>query len=676
MKTALFFLISVSVCFSQDYPQRELDLSQLSDEIFPLQDDDINYEELQETIAQILLHPIDINRATEEELRFLSILTGEQIQNLLKYRTENGLLISVYELQTIPGFDLATIYKLVPFILVRDHTSELKTIFRRVLAEKNNYFIIRYERMLEAPKGIRDTTENKFTGSQDKMYMRFRVNRAHDFSIGFSGEKDLGEAFTFNTENRQFGFDFWSGHLQIQNKKSLKNLIVGDFQSQFGQGLILGGAFGTGKGAETVMSVRRNNIGFVPYTSSNESLFNRGIAATFRVSNKMSISALYSSLYQDASFNEDSTLTIRSIQASGLHRTVQELENQNKVLERQTGIVLTMKKKHLEVGAIYHRIWYDISIEPTPTVYNQFDHSGASLQNLGGSVNFSLANFTFFSEAAHTLGEGTAIVAGTIGSLGRNADVSLLYRNYARNFHSFNANAFAESSTPQNEQGIYWGWKYRFSRKYNIASYVDLFRFPWLRFRSYSPSNGHEFLIRFNYQPSKHITLFAQFREEQKQRNTSASEYLYSTFDMTKKNFATCADYLISENLRMKTRVQYSTFKSEIKTSDGFLIAQDVSVTYRRWQCTARYALFQCDDYDNRQYAFENDVWLAYSLPAYHGTGIRNFILVEFKVSKHLSLWARWSSTRYSNEENIGSGMDEISGNSRNDVKFQARIRL
>ncbi|MFI5135500.1 MAG: hypothetical protein ACHQD9_06580, partial [Chitinophagales bacterium] len=37
-------------------------------------------------------------------------------------------------------------------------------------------------------------------------------------------------------------------YLQVQNKGKIKNLIIGDFQNQFGQGLTLGGAFAMGKG--------------------------------------------------------------------------------------------------------------------------------------------------------------------------------------------------------------------------------------------------------------------------------------------------------------------------------------------------------------------------------------------------------------------------------------------
>jgi hypothetical protein len=677
MKYVFLLLCTATICYSQEYQGVETDLSKLADEIFPLQNDDTNYEELQEMIAQLLLHPVDVNRATDEELRFLSILNEEQIQSLLAYRRDQGFLLSIYELQTIPGFDLVTIHRMVPFVRVYDYQSDIRSIFRRILSEKNNYLIARYERTIESQKGFTDTTDNNFTGSPDKIYWRFRVSRPHEFSVGFSAEKDAGEKFILNPKNNQLGFDFWSGHVQIQNKGKLVNLVAGDFQSQFGQGLILGGAFGTGKGAETIMSVRRNNIGFIPYTSSNESLFNRGIAATWKLRKHIFISSFYSSLNQDASLATDSvTIVAGPIQASGLHRTRTEIENQNKVREQRMGGVFSVKKRNYEAGLIYHQLQYDVGVERSATVYNQFDFRGASLRNLGAFVNCSFTNFTFFSEAAHTIDQGSAVVVGTIGSLGKNVDMSLLYRNYARNFHSFNANAFAESSTAQNERGIYWGWKYRLSRKYNIASYIDLFRFPWLRFRSYSPSNGHEFLIRVNYQPSKLIMMFAQFREEQKQRNTSADEQLYSTFNSRKRNYLFNVDYTISETLRMKTRGQYSTFRSTKQLSDGLVITQDISVTYRRLRFTGRYALFQTDDFDNRQYVYENDVWLAYSLPAYNGRGVRNYVVVEFKASKRLTLWARWSSTRYADQENIGSGGDQITGNRRNDVKFQARIRL
>jgi hypothetical protein len=130
--------------------------------------------------------------------------------------------------------------------------------------------------------------------------MRFRTSKPGDFSLGFTLEKDAGEQIVWNTANNQYGFDFMSAHVQLLNKGKLKNFIIGDYQTQFGQGLLLGGSFGYGKGSEAVMTVRRSNLGFLPYTSASETGYKRGAAATFELLRYVYLSAFYSNALRDA----------------------------------------------------------------------------------------------------------------------------------------------------------------------------------------------------------------------------------------------------------------------------------------------------------------------------------------------------------------------------------------
>jgi hypothetical protein len=51
---------------------------------------------------------------------------------------------------------------------------------------------------------------------------------------------------------------------------------------------------------------------------------------------------------------------------------------------------------------------------------------------------------------------------------------------------------------------------------------------------------------------------------------------------------------------------------------------------------TGRYAIFDTEDYDNRQYVYERDVWLTYSLPAYEGRGVRNYIVAEYSFHEEI----------------------------------------
>lgn len=132
---------------AQDYPQKEVALEVLADELFGFQDLDLNYQELYENMAQLLANRINLNTAGGEELRFLNLLSESQIQSLIAYRTETGSLLSVYELQAIPGFDMTTIYKIISFVKVDDVNGG--QLLKRILSEENNYLIVRYDRTLE-----------------------------------------------------------------------------------------------------------------------------------------------------------------------------------------------------------------------------------------------------------------------------------------------------------------------------------------------------------------------------------------------------------------------------------------------------------------------------------------------------------------------------------------------
>lgn len=677
--TILTFTVLTHTLLAQDYPQKDVDLEVLADEIFGFQDLDLNYQELYENMAQLLANKINLNTANAEELRFLNLLTEQQVQSLLEYRTENGALLSVYELQSVPGFDATAINKIIQFVKVED--TEGGNLMHRILSEENNYLITRYDRTLETKRGFEKsgTSESRFKGDDGDLYTRFRTSKPGDFSLGFTLEKDAGEQIKWNTADKQYGFDFMSFHAQVMNKGKLKNLIVGDYQTQFAQGLLLGGSFGYGKGSEAVMTVRRSNLGFLPYTSANEVGYKRGAAATYEITPYVYLSGFYSNALRDASVNSDTleNSSISSFQTTGFHRNENELAGRHKLREQNYGTVLNFRKGAIDAGIIYNALEYGLPVNRDAQPYNQFTFEGTTLTNVGAFLNYTFHNFTFFSEFAQTLEEGYGLTAGLLGSLTPKLDVAMHVRNYQRNFYSLYSNAFSENSTPQNESGIYWGWKYRWNKKFSTSGYADLFRFPWLRYRSYTPSDGHEWLIRFNYQPSKNVLIFIQAREESKVMNGSNAETnLYETAQGIKRNYWINFDYPVSDHIKMKTRAQFSTYDFDNTSTKGMVILQDISFDFGKLSLIGRYAIFDTEDYDNRQYVYERDVWLAYSLPAYSGNGIRNYIVAEYSFTKKFTVWIRYAHTRYTDRDAIGSGADTISGHEKNDIRIQTRIKL
>ena len=679
MKTVLMVICLIPlVAPGQDYPKQEIDIARITEELYGGQDNDLNYEELYENLIQLMSHPLNLNVASASELELLQILSTAQLKSLISYRDENHGFISIYELQAIPGLDLPTIYKLIPFVKVPDPAASIdKSLFKRIRNESDNYFIMRMERTLETSEGYLDDTpaESKFKGSPEKISVRFKSTRPGDFSLGFNLEKDAGEALTWSFKNRTYGFDHLSWHIQLKDKGRLLNFIAGDFQIQQGQGLIFGGTLGTGKGSETITSVRRSNVGLVPYTSMYENGFLRGTGVTFAFTKKIHLTSFISSIRRDGTVESDSSDTfISSLQTTGLHRNQKEIQRWKQISETQYGAALQYKIAGAEMGILYSHMSVSQPLSPKPTPYNQFAFRGKTLNNLGLFVNAHVGTTAIFGEAAYTWDHGTAFVAGLLHNLTPAFDIALLYRRYDRSFHALNGSAFSEGSTPQNETGWYWGLKYRINKRYALAGYLDLFTFPWLRYRVYSPSTGYEWLIRFNYQPTRKISLYIQAREENKVRNSSESVNLFSTHPIKKKNYWIQCEYELTEGLKLRSRVQFSTINFHSNSTQGIAVVEDINVEIGKFQITCRYALFDTDDYDNRQYVYENDVLLAYSMPAYYGEGVRKMLMIRYKLNRYVSVWLRYAHIRYEDDEKIGSGSDAIDGSIRNDLKFQIRI--
>ena len=666
---------------AQDYPREDLDPAHLVDEILATQDLDLNYQDLYENFLQLISNPLDLNSVTDEQLRALYILSQEEINAILSHRAETGPFISVYELQTL--FDYTIFIKLIPFVTVPDLTQSFNSnILERIAAEQNNYLLLRWGKTLEPQQGYSEkaSPSNRYTGSPDNFYARFRTSRAGDFSLGFTVKKDAGEAVVWNPSKKQYGFDYLSFHLQTINKGKVKNLILGDYQAQFGQGLTLGSVFGIGKNGEAVNTMRRANLGFIPYTSIYEAGYFRGFAISYSPGKFITLHTMISVRGRDGALQQDTISDtadyLSSFSFTGLHRTAAELANRNAVTEVNGASVLQFKNHFLDAGLILHHTRFSVPLSRTPSLYNQFEFDGDRNSNVGGYLNYNFSNYSFFSEFSQSLGQGRSLVGGILTSVTSKLDVSLLFRSFDRNFHSFYANAISENSTSQNERGMYWGWKYSFNKKYSLAGYTDIFSFPWLKYRSYAPSGGNEWLARFNYRPSKSVSVFLQVREESKQRNTGVDNNLYLTDMGVKRNYWINCDYAANPRLNFRTRVQFSSYAIAGTTTRGMVLLQDITYAFGRFSVTGRYALFDTDNYDNRLYVYERDAWLSFTFPAYNGKGVRNYLLIHCRLSRKTDVWFRWGHTRYPGVELIGAGGDAIRGDTRNDVKLQARFRF
>lgn len=626
-------------------------------------------------------HKLDLNTATQNQFEESGLFNDFQINAIINHRQNTGDFQSVYELQTLDEFDILSINQILPYITVKQKALRFHW---RDLWRGDHFVIARVQRVMEEKVGYRvqdDTTETSpgsyYTGSPEKYFSRYRYTVGPWLSLGITGEKDAGESFT------KTGMDFYSAHFFLKTEGIIKKLAIGDFQAQFGQGLTFWSGLGFGKSQEAV-SVKRYGQGFRPYTSADESRFLRGAAITAGKGH-WELSVFGSSKRTDGStevstdslFEDDEFIT--SLNASGLHRTPAELERKGKVKETITGGNLTFKNATFQMGVTVIKSLYNLPGKNATELYNQFQTTQNGSTHIGIDYSKVIKNFIVFGEVAGNITGGFSTVNGFVASIHPKVNLSLLVRNFGRDYGSVHSNGFGESAKTTNEFGILTGVNIRITPKLTFKGYCDRFKFSWLKYRTDAPSGGFDYLGQLNYSPVSKMETYVRFRVKEKSLNYNFEESkTNSLLPVRRSGLRFNAKYPASRSLSFRSRVEFSRFNHGEKTETGYLFFQDViyKPMMSKIALTARYALFNTDGYDSRIYAYEHDVLYGYSIPGYYYNGGRFYILIKFRPVKNLDFWLRVGRTFYNNRDTIGSGTEEISGDTKTELKFQVRVKF
>jgi len=672
---------------AQPTPAREAELQRLIEDLFPGKVEGFDFQAVYDNLYQLYAEPLDLNRATPDELAATQLLSPAQLTAFFRHRDDLGPLLSLYELQAIPGFDLATIRRLLPFVTL-DETGR-KGWFRN---PTDHSLVLRAERVLEQQRGFSPAIPDRngrlprrYEGDPTQWYLRYRYSRARQYSFGLTLEQDPGEPFRWEPGQHYYGVNYLSFHASVQNRGRWRNVTVGDFQAQAGQGLVLAGGFFLGKGAETVASVRRPTLGTRPYTALTEYGFLRGLTATYALSPQLDLTLLAARNRRDANVvagRNGEPDRVSSLQTSGLHRTPAELEDRASLGEGNLGLMLHYRPdRRLELGLTALQTSFDKVYQRRNQAYNQYEFYGDRNRVIGLHGNYRYRNLNLFGELAHSSGSlthsgGWGAVGGALASLTKQLDVTLVGRHYAPNFHSFYANAFGEGSRTINEQGVYLGVRYVLYRRLTVGAYADRFRFPWLRYLVDKPSAGRDYLLQTTWTPTRQLSLQAVWHAEQKERNLPRVRPV-QVVQTTRRSLMLNLSYAPNRIWSIRTRVQRTSFGSAGQgRAGGWTVAQDASVDLGRLSLSGRLAWFATDDWDSRVYVYERDVPYAFSIPAYHNQGLRNYLLLRYTFGRRMDLWLRWSRTQYRDRTTVGSDLDTIDGPRKSEVKAQLRFRL
>lgn len=637
--------------------------------------EDQDYSEITERLNYYRKYPMDINKVKKEQLEELVFISPLQINNLILHRQESGSFQELLELQSIEGFDNETVRWLTNFVTVNLPQLLSGISLNKIVNTSNHDIMIRLGRILQRPEGFlpSDSGKSVYAGSPYRIFTRYRFNYINKILLSLNMEKDAGEAFL---KNNGKGFDFYSANIYLKGDRFVKKLVIGDYALQFGQGLTMWSGLGFGKGAGLTTAAKQA-WGLRPYSSVNESSFLRGVSATFDHQG-ISLTPFISYRKLDANLSGNGS-EINSLPLSGLHRTNSERLNKNSAQQFVYGINSSFKKGDLTAGITAYKTQLNKPLASGNSLYERFDFHGKLLTNVGFHYTYTFRNTYFFGEGAHSISSGTAFLSGLMSSLSSQVSGVLLYRDYARNFHSFFNQGLSESTEAKNEKGFYSGINVKFNTKFELTSYFDYFRFPWLKFRVDAPSQGHELFAQLSYSLNKQFRITGRFKLQQKEENLTNGNTTGGLESVEKQNYRVELNYKASKSFTLRNRTEMSTYqKGQNGKEFGFLSYQDVIYNPLNSMVSGniRFALFDTPGFNSRIYAYENDVLYGYSVPAYQGRGLRCYFNARYTPRRGVDVWVRYALLSYSDQETVGSGYDMISGSQRSDVKLQLRFQF
>jgi hypothetical protein len=184
-------------------------------------------------------------------------------------------------------------------------------------------------------------------------------------------------------------------------------------------------------------------------------------------------------------------------------------------------------------------------------------------------------------------------------------------------------------------------------------------------------------LTQISYAISPEVQFYLRYRSEHKQKNQPGHEsFTDFLVDSKKQSLRFHLSCQVSETLQLRGRIEWTSIVPV--NQQGLLVYSDclyrpVNKVHR---LTGRIALFDTDSYQSRVYAYENDVLYASSVPSFYGQGTRVYLIYNLQLTKYVGLWFRFAQTYYYDRNIIGTGLDEIRGKTKTEVRLQIRIKV
>lgn len=565
------------------------DLQDIMEDIYgQIAEAGVSMEDMTEQLMDIAAHPINLNQTNAEELSQLVWLSDEQIDDILTYQYQHPF-VDIYELQLIESLKDYDIRNLLPFVYVGEAKEGEKIYFREVFRYAKHELTLRAD-----ARNIEDYEGDPIYGK-----LRYRFNYQNHVQMGLTIGRPTGGAL----DKVEYG-----GYVQVQDIGVVKSMVGGNFQANFGQGLVIGTPFHTGK-SSYIASGTNAKEGVRKFTAVGDDYpAFHGLGTTLRFG-KIEVSGLYSLQQEDSTWKH-----VVGVNATGKWNKLKVGVTAIKNIEATT------KEGAIEGGAV-----------------------------VGVNARYNWGKVDIWGEVAATqtkqLGVGSivGIQLTPIGDL----NLLALYRYYSPDFDNPYAYAFSEKSRLNDENGFYLGAEIKRLAHWRFAGYVDAFR------------EGYDVLYQTDWQPNSLYHMDWRLRaRRQTTKDTYAIRYRF---------------YYHLPCWTFRTQADANIVKTE-SWSYGLSVFQDIEyqTPIAPIVVQMRIQAFDARQWNNRIYAYENDVLYAYSIPNVYGLGGRFLVNVRYKINDMFAIYLRVSETVYQK----AWAEEHQKKSTRTDVHTLVRIKL
>ena len=355
------------------------------------------------------------------------------------------------------------------------------------------------------------------------------------------------------------------------------------------------------------------------------------------------------------------------------------MEKKNNSREQVAGMNVNYRKERFQAGisGVYHS--YNTMYYPVVREYNYYYLRDSSNMNASIDYSYRLNRLSFAGETAIARNGAVATTNMIQYSPSNLLSLSALYRYFPVSYNAMHAQAFSEGSRVQNENGLYVGATFSPMRKILITSYIDIFRFPWSKDQVDQPSKGVDIYFLGTYTVNRNSNIELRYKFKQKEQNAwYPDESSRTVLPYNTQKIRLRYNNMLNSGWNFRTTMDAALYQQiHFPMEKGFMLSQNIG--YRGSEkITGDFfaGYFKSDTYAARLYSYERNILTTFYMPSFYGEGVRLALSGRYIITSRLSFSAKIGHSRYFDREIIGSGTEQITGNSRTDIFTYLRWRI